>query len=48
MAIRAVLPWTGVMGFVAECAIWLVIAAIAASPLAHRPFREWLIGAIPR
>jgi O-antigen/teichoic acid export membrane protein len=48
MAIRAVVPWSGATGFVAECAIWLAVAAIAASPLAHQPFREWLIAAIPR
>jgi O-antigen/teichoic acid export membrane protein len=48
MAIRAVVPWSGATGFVAECAIWLAVAAIAASPLAYRPFREWLIAAIPR
>jgi O-antigen/teichoic acid export membrane protein len=48
MVIRAVVPWTGVTGFVAECAIRLAIAAAAASPLVHRPFREWLIAAIPR
>ena len=48
IAIHSAIPRTGPMGFAAECGIWLALVAIAASPLLHRPFREWLIAAIPR
>lgn len=48
LAIRAMVPWPGAAGFVTECVAWLAIAAIATSPLAYRPFREWLIAEIPR
>lgn len=47
-AIRSALPWTGWARFVVECAAWLVIAALAASPLAVGRIRERLTAAIPR
>jgi len=48
VAIRSAVPFTGPLRFAIECGIWLAVVAIAASPLLHRPFREWLIAAIPR
>ena len=48
IAIRAAIPWTGPTRFVAECALWLVIVALAASPLAFGQIRQRLIAAIPR
>jgi O-antigen/teichoic acid export membrane protein len=47
-AIRLALPWTGPARFFAECTIWLLVAAVAASPLAVRRIREKLIASIPR
>jgi O-antigen/teichoic acid export membrane protein len=46
--IRSLLPWTGAGGFVAECALWLVVVIVAASPLAIGRVRETLIASIPR
>jgi O-antigen/teichoic acid export membrane protein len=48
LAIRAVIPWNGLARFIAECALWLVVVALAASPLANARVREKLIAAIPR
>lgn len=48
LAIRAVMPWSGPARFIAECALWLVVVALAASPLASGRIREKLIAAIPR
>ena len=48
LAIRAVMPWSGATRFIAECALWLVVVALAASPLAIGRIREKLIAAIPR
>jgi O-antigen/teichoic acid export membrane protein len=47
-AIRLALPWTGPPRFIAECALWLVVVALAASPLASASFRNRLIAVIPR
>ena len=47
-AIRLALPWTGPARFFAECAIWLLVVALAASPLAVGRIREKMIGLIPR
>jgi O-antigen/teichoic acid export membrane protein len=47
-AIRLALPWTGPARFFAECAIWLLVVAVAASPLAVRRIREKMVAAIPR
>ena len=46
--IRSWVPWTGLRGFVVECALWLVIVALVASPLVSRYLRDRLIAAIPR
>jgi O-antigen/teichoic acid export membrane protein len=48
IVIRSLLPWTGFARFFAECAVWLIVAALAASPLAVGRIRERLIAAIPR
>jgi O-antigen/teichoic acid export membrane protein len=47
-AIRLVLPWTGPARFFAECAIWLLLVALTASPLAVGRIREKMIALIPR
>lgn len=47
-AIRLALPWIGPQQFIAECTLWLVIVALAASPLASGNFRNKLIAVIPR
>ncbi|WP_136624224.1 lipopolysaccharide biosynthesis protein [Bradyrhizobium centrolobii] len=41
-------PGAGLVHFLAECAIWLIFAAVAASPLIIKSVRETLIAAIPR
>jgi O-antigen/teichoic acid export membrane protein len=47
-AIRSLMPWGGLTGFVAECALWLVVVALIAGPLANRTLRNRLMAAIPR
>jgi O-antigen/teichoic acid export membrane protein len=49
VAIQSVLPLTekGLTRFIAECAIWLIVVALAASPLANTRFRNELAGLIP-
>jgi len=42
------LPGLGIAHFLIECALWLVAAALLASQLANRPFRNRLAEAIPR
>jgi len=44
---RDLAPGTGVVHFVIECALWLIVVAAVASPLAHRGLRERLIAALP-
>ena len=46
--IRYFLPGSGVMHFLVECMLWLVAAAVLASPLAKKPLRDKLVDAIPR
>jgi O-antigen/teichoic acid export membrane protein len=46
--IRHFLPGAGVMHFLVECVLWLVAAALLASPLAKKPLRDRLVEAIPR
>jgi hypothetical protein len=46
--IRSLTPWTGLTGFVFECALWVVVVALIASPLANSDLRNRLIAAIPR
>ncbi len=47
-AISALVPGVGSVHFVIECTIWLIAAALAASPLAFKGPREALIAVIPR
>jgi hypothetical protein len=47
-AIRGLVPGTGAAHFVVECALWSILAALVASPLAIKRFREALVAAIPR
>ena len=47
VAIQSVLPLEGLKRFIAECAIWLVVVALAASPLANARLRNELAGLIP-
>jgi O-antigen/teichoic acid export membrane protein len=46
--IRAWVPGTGVIRFIAECAVWLAIVVLAASPFASNNIRNRLIAMIPR
>jgi hypothetical protein len=46
-AIRAVLPLAGLVGFIVECALWLIVIGLAASPLLRGRLREKLAGIIP-
>ena len=46
--IRSWMPGTGLMRFAGECAIWLMIVALVASPMASGRLRNRLIAAIPR
>jgi hypothetical protein len=47
-AIRSWIPGAGLIRFVSECAIWLIVVAAVASPIAAANFRNRLIAAIPR
>jgi O-antigen/teichoic acid export membrane protein len=47
VVIRDLAPGTGVVHFVIECTLWLIVVALVASPLAHRRLRERLIAALP-
>jgi O-antigen/teichoic acid export membrane protein len=46
--IRSCLPGTGLMRFVGECALWLIVLMLAASPMWRASFRNRLLAAIPR
>jgi O-antigen/teichoic acid export membrane protein len=46
--IRFWLPGTGFMRFAGECALWLLVVALVASPLLRESFRNRLAAAIPR
>jgi hypothetical protein len=46
--IRWLVPGSGAVHFVIECALWSIAAALVASPLAIKRFRDALIAAIPR
>jgi O-antigen/teichoic acid export membrane protein len=48
VVIRSLLPLTGLTRFTFECAIWLVVVALAAIPVANKGLRNRLIAAIPR
>lgn len=46
--IRSLVPGTGLVRFISECTLWLMVVALVASPLAKTSFRNRLIAAIPR
>lgn len=46
--IRSLVPGEGLLRFVLECTLWLMVAALVASPLLSRDLRDRLIAAIPR
>jgi O-antigen/teichoic acid export membrane protein len=46
-AIRAAMPGQGLLHFVGECALWLLIAAMIASPLSNGAIRARLAASIP-
>jgi O-antigen/teichoic acid export membrane protein len=46
--IRSWVPGTGLFRFACECTLWLIVVALAASPLLRADFRNRLIAAIPR
>ena len=46
--IRSWMPGTGLLRFTGECALWLVVVALVAAPLANGDLRNRLIAAIPR
>jgi O-antigen/teichoic acid export membrane protein len=46
--IRSWVPGTGLARFVGECTLWLIVVALAASPIALTSLRNRLIAAIPR
>lgn len=48
VAVASLVPGAGLAHFIAECAVWLAIAALAASPMAFSGFRNRLAAAIPR
>jgi len=48
IAVQSWLPGTGLMQFTGECTLWLMIVALAASPMLSARFRDRLITAIPR
>jgi len=45
--IRSWVPGTGLVRFVLECALWLMVVAAIASPLASASLRDGLIARIP-
>jgi O-antigen/teichoic acid export membrane protein len=46
-AIRAMVPGAGLLRFLAECAIWLVVVAALASPLLMERVRARVLAAVP-
>lgn len=46
--IRSWVPGTGLVRFVGECTLWLIVVALVASPIARASLRNRLIAAIPR
>jgi hypothetical protein len=47
LAIRAVVPGTGMLHFLVECTIWLVVVTIAASALLIERVRLRVLAAVP-
>lgn len=48
LTIQYLLPGRGIVHFLVECTLWLVAAALLASPLANKPLRTRLVEAMPR
>jgi O-antigen/teichoic acid export membrane protein len=48
MTIRSLIPWAGLTRFVAECALWLCVVGLVASPLVSARLRDELVGKIPK
>jgi hypothetical protein len=48
IVIRSLLPGTGLLRLVAECAVWTAVVGLAASPLMIARIRDRLIASIPR
>jgi len=46
--IRCVVPGSGLLHFVLECGLWLVVVGVLAVPLANRALRDGLTAVIPR
>ena len=46
--IRSLAPGSGLIKFALECTIWLLVVAVAASPLSSKGLRDRLIAAVPR
>ncbi|SDR81023.1 hypothetical protein [Bradyrhizobium canariense] len=46
--IRSMTPGAGLMRFVSECALWLIVVAVAATPLVNPGFRAQLDARIPK
>jgi O-antigen/teichoic acid export membrane protein len=47
-AIRWLVPGTGVVHFIVECALWSIAAGLVAAPLMIKRVRDVLVAAIPR
>ena len=45
--IGQLLPGAGIVHFLSECTLWLIVLALLAAPLANKSVRERLIAAIP-
>jgi O-antigen/teichoic acid export membrane protein len=45
--IRSLTPWTGLLHFIAECALWLCAVGLIASPLTSARLRSGLVAGIP-
>ncbi len=48
ISVQSWLPGTGLPRFAGECALWLAIVALAASPMLSERFRNRLVAMIPR
>ena len=46
--IGRLVPGAGIVHFLGECTLWLMVVALLAAPLANKAVRERLIAAIPR
>jgi O-antigen/teichoic acid export membrane protein len=46
--IRSWAPGTGLLRFASECALWLIVVAVVAAPLANRGVRDRLVAKIPK